>query len=67
MAQILEGNNSIVGLMLESHLRAGRQGIPKDLSQLEYGLSITDPCIDWQSTEDLLLRLDKSLRTYWQR
>jgi 3-deoxy-7-phosphoheptulonate synthase len=65
VAQILEGNKSIVGLMLESHLRAGRQSIPKDLSQLEYGLSITDPCIDWQSTEDLLLRLDKSLRSYW--
>ena len=64
VAQILEGNKSIVGLMLESHLRAGRQAIPKDLSQLEYGLSITDPCIDWQATEQLLLRLHKSLQTY---
>jgi 3-deoxy-7-phosphoheptulonate synthase len=63
VAQIMEGNQSIVGLMLESHLRGGRQAIPKDVSQLEYGQSITDPCIDWQTTEDLLLRLDASLRT----
>jgi 3-deoxy-7-phosphoheptulonate synthase len=62
VGQILEGNESIVGLMLESHLRGGRQAIPKDLSQLEYGLSITDPCIDWQTTEDLLLRLHGSLQ-----
>jgi 3-deoxy-7-phosphoheptulonate synthase len=62
VAQILDGNRSIVGLMLESHLKAGKQSIPKDLSKLEYGLSITDPCIDWQTTEDLLLRLHQSLQ-----
>jgi 3-deoxy-7-phosphoheptulonate synthase len=63
VAQIVDGNRSIVGLMLESHLKAGNQAIPKDLSQLEYGLSITDPCIDWQTTEDLLLKLHRSLLT----
>ena len=63
VAQILEGNESIVGLMLESHLRAGSQVIPKDGSKLEYGMSITDPCIDWQTTEDLLLRLHASLQS----
>jgi 3-deoxy-7-phosphoheptulonate synthase len=63
VAQIVDGNRSIVGLMLESHLKAGNQSIPKDLSQLEYGLSITDPCIDWQTTEDLLLKLHRSLLT----
>ena len=47
VAQIIDGNRSIVGLMLESHLKAGNQPIPKDLSTLEYGVSITDPCIDW--------------------
>ena len=61
VAQILEGNRSIVGLMLESHLKAGNQRIPKDLSTLEYGVSITDPCIDWESTEELLLKLHASL------
>jgi 3-deoxy-7-phosphoheptulonate synthase len=59
--QIVEGNRSIVGLMLESHLRAGNQPIPKDLSTLEYGISITDPCIDWETTETLLLKLDQAL------
>jgi 3-deoxy-7-phosphoheptulonate synthase len=62
VAQILDGNRSIVGLMLESHLKAGKQSIPKDLSKLEYGLSITDPCIDWATTETLLRKLHQSLQ-----
>jgi len=61
IAQIVEGNRSIVGLMLESHLKGGSQPIPKDLTQLEYGMSITDPCIDWPTTESLLLKLHESL------
>ena len=52
--QILEGNRSIVALMLESHLHAGSQPIPADLSKLKYGVSVTDPCIDWATTEKLL-------------
>ncbi len=52
--QIHEGNRSIVGLMMESHLYAGNQPIPKDLSQLRYGVSVTDPCLDWDSTERAL-------------
>jgi 3-deoxy-7-phosphoheptulonate synthase len=63
VAQILAGNTSIVGLMLESHLRAGSQAIPKDGGKLEYGMSITDPCIDWPTTEELLLRMHKSLQS----
>jgi 3-deoxy-7-phosphoheptulonate synthase len=63
VTQILDGNRSIVGLMLESHLKAGNQPIPKDLNTLEYGVSITDPCMDWQSTEALLLKLHSSLET----
>jgi 3-deoxy-7-phosphoheptulonate synthase len=62
VTQIIDGNRSIVGLMLESHLKAGNQPIPKDLSALEYGVSITDPCIDWTSTEALLLKLHRSLQ-----
>jgi len=56
--QILEGNRSIVGLMIESNLEAGNQPIPEDLSKLRYGVSVTDPCIDWKTTEELLLRAD---------
>src|SRR6202042_2977913 len=62
VAQILDGNRSIVGLMLESHLKAGNQPIPKDLGTLEYGVSITDPCMDWQSSEALLLKLHAALQ-----
>ncbi len=63
IAQIADGNRSIVGLMLESHLKGGSQSIPKDLTQLEYGMSITDPCIDWATTESLLLKLHRSLQS----
>ena len=52
--QILEGNRSIVALMLESHLHVGSQPIPADLKQLKYGVSVTDPCIGWDTTEQLL-------------
>jgi 3-deoxy-7-phosphoheptulonate synthase len=61
VTQIIDGNRSIVGLMLESNLKAGNQSIPKDLAKLEYGLSITDPCIDWATTESLLLKLHRTL------
>ncbi len=54
--QILEGNRSIVGMMLESNLEAGNQPIPEDRAQLRYGVSVTDACIDWASTEELLRR-----------
>jgi 3-deoxy-7-phosphoheptulonate synthase len=52
--QILEGNQSIMALMLESHLHAGNQAIPADLAQLKYGISVTDSCIGWETTEKLL-------------
>jgi len=61
MHQVREGNRSIVGLMLESNLGAGSQPIPDDLSQLRYGVSVTDACIDWATTEELLLRSDREV------
>nr|WP_081454564.1 3-deoxy-7-phosphoheptulonate synthase [Moraxella sp. CTOTU47618] len=48
--QIKHGNRSIIGMMVESHLKGGRQDLTADLSQLEYGKSITDGCIDWDTT-----------------
>ncbi|MGH8682380.1 MAG: 3-deoxy-7-phosphoheptulonate synthase [Burkholderiales bacterium] len=54
--QIQEGNRSIVGLMVESNLFAGSQPIPANLAELEYGVSVTDPCVDWATTEETLLR-----------
>ncbi|GHD29680.1 3-deoxy-7-phosphoheptulonate synthase [Parahalioglobus pacificus] len=60
--QILEGNQSIVGLMIESHLNAGNQSIPEDLSELAYGVSVTDGCIDWATTERTLRETADKLR-----
>ncbi|MEO6846614.1 MAG: 3-deoxy-7-phosphoheptulonate synthase [Chthoniobacterales bacterium] len=48
------GRKEIIGAMLESNLHAGNQSLPKDLSQLKYGVSITDGCIDWETTERIL-------------
>ncbi len=59
--QVLEGNQSIVGLMLESNLNWGNQPIPADLTQLAHGVSVTDACIDWATTERLLLDLHARL------
>jgi 3-deoxy-7-phosphoheptulonate synthase len=59
--QINEGNRSIVGLMIESNLFAGNQPMPEDLRALKYGISITDPCVDWPTTEEVLLRAQDEL------
>jgi len=60
--QIASGNQSIIGLMLESNLNAGNQSIGEDLTQLKYGVSVTDACMDWQTTEDTLLQAAQILR-----
>jgi 3-deoxy-7-phosphoheptulonate synthase len=52
--QILGGNQSIVGLMIESNIYAGNQSIPNDLSELKYGVSVTDGCINWETTANAL-------------
>jgi 3-deoxy-7-phosphoheptulonate synthase len=52
--QITAGNRSISGVMIESFLEGGNQPIPRDLSQVRYGVSITDKCIDWITTERVL-------------
>lgn len=57
--QILEGNQSIIGLMIESNLNAGNQ--PLNLQDLAYGVSVTDACIDWATTETTLRELAQSL------
>jgi len=60
--QILEGNTSIIGMMVESHLKFGRQDIPKDLSQLVYGQSVTDGCIAWDTTEAAVHQMRNKLK-----
>lgn len=66
LKQIRDGNDGIVGIMLESNISAGSQKIPSDLtgfdkSTLEYGVSVTDSCIDWETTASLLKAAHKSL------
>lgn len=60
--QILEGNRSIIGIMVESNLKAGNQKIPENLDDLEYGVSITDACIDWPTTETCLKQMAEKIR-----
>jgi 3-deoxy-7-phosphoheptulonate synthase len=59
--QIREGNQSIVGLMIESHINAGNQSSDLPFSEMAYGISITDACIDWDTTETLLRRAHDDL------
>ena len=52
--QVFEGNKSIVGLMVESNLNWGNQKIPTNLEALEYGVSVTDACVDWDTTANMI-------------
>lgn len=61
VAQIVKGQNSIKGVMVESFLKAGNQNIPDDLSDLEYGVSVTDKCVDWETTEKMLFEAYEKL------
>lgn len=60
--QILEGNTSIVGAMIESHLKAGNQKLSGNPDEMEYGVSVTDACIDWETTESSILGMADKLR-----
>jgi len=61
VAQRVAGNKAIIGSMLESYFVAGNQDFPQPLHQLTYGQSITDKCIDWPTTERLLLAANAAL------
>jgi len=59
--QYIAGNDAIFGLMLESNLHEGNQKFSGDLAALRYGVSITDECISWETTEHLLLTAAEKL------
>ena len=59
--QIKDGNRSICGVMIESNINEGNQSIPDDLSQLKYGVSVTDACISWESTVKSLNKMASTL------
>lgn len=55
--QIENGNHSIIGFMVESNINAGNQKLTDNLDDLEYGVSITDACVDWETTETMIREL----------
>jgi len=59
--QILEGNQSIIGVMLESHINGGNQKLSSNPEDMAYGVSVTDSCIDWQTTEKSLIEMADKL------
>lgn len=58
IGQIINGNQSLVGFMIESHLYEGNQNLSDDL---RYGVSITDGCVGWEATEEMIMRAYKRL------
>ncbi len=60
--QIIDGNKSIIGLMIESNIGAGNQNIPANLCDLQYGVSVTDACIDWDTTEKSIKHMYATLK-----
>ena len=60
--QVREGNQSLVGLMVESFIEPGNQPIPPDLSKLRYGCSVTDACVGWDTTVEMLRGAREVLR-----
>ncbi len=57
VAQRISGTDAIIGAMLESNLVAGNQPFPGASGSLVYGQSITDACIDWETTERIILEV----------
>ena len=66
LGQIENGNTSICGYMLESNLEYGSQPITADKSKLRYGVSVTDACIGWAETEELIMETYTRLKNYSQ-
>lgn len=62
VAQIKDGNTSITGLMIESHLHEGNQSSEQPRSEMKYGVSVTDACIGWETTETLLREIHRDLQ-----
>lgn len=62
-AQVAKGENAIIGVMIESNINEGKQDIPPEgKAGLKYGVSITDACISWETTEDVLRKLAGAVR-----
>jgi 3-deoxy-7-phosphoheptulonate synthase len=51
----IASSNAVIGMMVESNLYEGKQPIAADLTQLRYGVSVTDACVGWETTERMLI------------
>jgi 3-deoxy-7-phosphoheptulonate synthase len=60
--QIVEGNRSIIGLMIESNIHEGNQKISENPADMKYGVSVTDACIDWETTEKAIRDMREKLK-----
>jgi 3-deoxy-7-phosphoheptulonate synthase len=60
--QRVEGKPCLIGVMIESFLKEGSQPFPNAKGELAYGVSITDACISWETTERMLLEGYELLR-----
>jgi 3-deoxy-7-phosphoheptulonate synthase len=67
LRQVERGNDSVTGFMVESNLHEGNQPLVKDRSKLKYGVSITDACINWVTTEEMILSAHQRLKKLWDR
>jgi len=62
-AQLSSGDRNITGVMIESHINSGRQDVPAEgASGLKHGVSITDACVDWETTVGMLDRLNQAVK-----
>jgi 3-deoxy-7-phosphoheptulonate synthase len=67
LKQVERGNESVAGFMVESNLHEGNQPLLADRSKLKYGVSITDACMNWVTTEEMILAAHKRLKKLWNR
>ena len=68
--QIAAGEDSIIGVMIESNINEGKQGMPKEgqtKEDLQYGVSITDGCVSWEKTVDMLKKLSSAVQQRRER
>lgn len=62
LAQLKAGNRSIIGIMLESHIHEGNQSSDQPRTDMIYGVSVTDACISWETTDALLRKVHQELK-----
>lgn len=67
VGQVVSGSQAIFGIMLESNIEAGKQVFPQPVKELVYGLSITDACVGWEDTEQLIMEAYEQLGSRFKK